>query len=375
MQPTHDKCGMRKQDLRIWLGIAAVILVYALLVVPVVQGLTTPDSISLTPAEYAAIAENPDTTTGDSDGDTKYITVKLFNLFPIKKVQVNLLPFDHVLVGGLPIGFCGEIDGVLVTADGELRQGDVIHAVDGVAVNNLATYQAATAGKSRVQLTLTRNGKTIAKTLDPTLLTDLRDTTTGVGILTFINPDNQTFSALGHQMTDFDTGAALDLSGGSVRSVNTYGIVKTQGHQTGVIQSSITNTPSQGSITNGNAYGIRGCLRPDSPLLTQATTTLPVATRYHVKPGAATLRTSLDGETVEEFSCEILKTRWQTGRQEKSMVIRVTDPRLLNQTGGIVHGMSGSPIIQDNHLVGVLTHAITHDPAKGYALYIDFVNI
>ena len=351
---------------------------YAFFIVPFVQGITTPDRIVLTPSEYAARADvKPDSLTGTDTDTEKYITIKLLGLIPIKKVLVDILPFDTILVGGLPIGITGEIDGLLVTndtPDKTLRQGDIIKSVDNLPVQTTQDFATATAHKDQITLTLIRNGTKLKRTLNLNQDVNLRDDTNGVGILTFINPENNQFSALGHQMTDFATGTTMDLCGGEIHAVKTYGIVKTQGKQTGVLQSSIpANSTSQGSITQGTEFGITGCFKPNSTILASTTTTMPVATRYHVKPGKATIRTSLDGVTVEEFDCEILKTRYQNRRQDKSMIIRITDPRLLDTTGGIVHGMSGSPIIQNGHLVGALTHALTHDPAKGYALYIDFI--
>ena len=352
--------------------------VYALLVVPFVHGITTPDTIVLTPSEYAARADvDPAQLTGHDTNEAKYITVKLLGIIPIKKVLVDILPFDTIVVGGMPIGICGQIDGVLVTADTAdrvLQKGDVIQTVDGTKIQSCPALKTALAGKAKATLTLIRHGTTLKRTIATDQNLPVRDTTNGVGMLTLINPENNQFSALGHQMADFETGAAVDLCGGEIREVRTYGIVKTTGKQTGILQSSIqTAAPVQGSITQGTAYGVTGCLTAESSLLPDNATTMPVATRYYVHPGKATLRTSLDGTTVEEFDCEILKARYQKRRRDKSMVIRITDPRLLSATGGIVHGMSGSPIIQDGHLVGALTHALTHDPAKGYALYIDFI--
>ncbi len=370
-----------KRNLRFLRGILFTTLafsIYVFLIVPFVHGITTPDRIVLTPSEYAERADvSPDNLTGTDTETEKYITVKLLGFIPIKKVLVDILPFDKILVGGMPVGILGQIDGVLVTSDspdGVLKKGDVIKTVNGLTIQNCTDFTNAVSDQTKIDITLERNGTKLKRSLNPQQDIKLRDTTNGVGILTMINPENNQFSALGHQMTDFETSSAVDLSGGEIRSVKTYGIIKTQGKQTGILQSSIQqNTPTQGSITQGTNFGITGCLTPDSTILTASTTTMPVATRYNVHPGKATLRTSLDGTTVEEFDCEILKTRYQNRRHDKSMVIRITDPRLLSTTGGIVHGMSGSPIIQDGHLVGALTHALTHDPAKGYAIYIDFI--
>lgn len=369
------------KSLRLWRSIlcgCTIFAIYAFLIVPFVNGITTPDTIILTPSEYALRADvASDNMTGNDTENPKYITIKLLGLIPIKKVLVDILPYDTILVGGMPIGICGQIDGVLVTTntdDEVLQKGDVIKSVDNYPIQSYDDFTQASDGKEQVTVTLIRNGTNLRRRLNCKQNLGLRDTTKGVGILTLINPENNQFSALGHQMADFETGSAVNLRGGEIRSVNTYGIVKTQGKQTGVLQSSIQpNTPSQGSITQGTNFGITGCLTPDSSILTATDTTMPIATRYYVHPGKATIRTSLNGTTIEEFDCEILKTRYQNHCRDKSMVIRITDPRLLDTTGGIVHGMSGSPIIQDGHLVGALTHALTHDPAKGYALYIDFI--
>ena len=352
--------------------------VYAFLIVPFVHGITTPDRIVLTPTEYAQRADvSPDSLTSNDTDTEKYITVKLLGFIPIKKVIVDILPFDTILIGGMPIGIEGQIDGLLVTADTVdkvLHKGDVIKTVDGIKVQNQEAFSKVITDKSQIDVTLIRNGTKLKRTFNCDQDLKLRDYTKGVGILTLINPENNQFSALGHQMADFETGSTVDLCGGEIYNVKTYGIVKTQGKKTGVIQSSIQQSQaSQGSITQGTSFGVTGCLTPQSTVLSTATTTMPVSTRYYVHPGKATIRTSLDGTTVEEFDCEILKTRYQNRRNDKSMVIRITDQRLLDATGGIVHGMSGSPIIQDGHLVGALTHALTHDPTKGYGLYIDFI--
>ena len=322
---------------RFWRGLGFAVSafgIYLFFIIPFVQGITTPNRITLTPSEYARQADvAPDTLTNNDTDNEKYITVKLLGFIPIKKVLVDILPFDTILIGGMPIGIMGDIDGLLVThntADNVLHKGDVIKKVDNISVQTNADFIAATQNKTQATLQIILNDATLKKTVNLNQDINLRDTTNGVGILTMINPENNQFSALGHQMADFETSTAVDLCGGEIRTVKTYGIIKTQGKQTGIIQSSIQqNTPAQGSITQGTNYGITGCLTADSSLLKTATTTMPVATRYHVHPGKATLRTSLDGNTVEEFDCEILKTRYQNRRNDKSMITK-TAYRFLN---------------------------------------------
>ncbi|MDR0383697.1 MAG: hypothetical protein LBH47_00005 [Christensenellaceae bacterium] len=274
----------------------------------------TPDKIVLTETEYAILTDKKEVAAGTND--THYITTKLFGFIPIKRVAVDILPFDNVIVGGVSIGLVGNI---------ENEEDEKI---------------------------------------------------SGVGILSFINPQNNNFSALGHQMTDFDNNKQVNLSGGSVYAVETIGIEKTNNKKTGVIKSILKSSEKpEGSIKKGTKFGVSGCLYADSEFLTRLSQNLPISTRYNVKSGKAILRTSLDNNKIEDVECQIIKTRYQSRKADKSMVIRITDKDFLERTGGILHGMSGSPIIQNGHLVGILTHATTHDPAKGYAVYIDFAEI
>ncbi|MDR1917973.1 MAG: hypothetical protein LBQ05_03225 [Christensenellaceae bacterium] len=353
---------------------------------PLLYAAALPNEIVLTDTEYAndkpimlpRFLTQKQVATHTVDGnEKKYITVKLFGLIPIKKVLVDTLPFDTVLVGGMPIGIKGEIDGVIVTEDyDDIKCGDIIVEVNGNEVHSENDFIAQTKNKNNVTVRIERKNKNITRKVDNPANLAVRETTTGVGILTLVNPENNNFSALGHQMGDFDTGVAVNLRGGSVKAVNTFGLEKTVGRKTGIIKSGLkSSAPTQGSIIRGNKFGVHGCLEANSEILQQCKTTMPIATRYNVRAGKATVLTSLDGKTVEEFECEILKTRFQSKRNDKSMIIRITDDGLLSRTGGILHGMSGSPILQNGHLVGALTHATTSDNAKGYAVYIDFVAI
>ena len=364
---------------------AVLVCVGALIARPLLCIIDLPDTVVLTDSEYAADAplhltkyltqKQADSTV---DGNNKkYITVRLLGIIPVKKVLVNTLPFDTVLIGGIPIGIAGDIDGVLITADvGELKTGDIVVAINGNEIKSEADFNKHTKNKRNVMIIVEHAGKQRTIEIAEPAELQVRGTTNGVGVLTFVNPENNNFSALGHQMGDFDTGTSVNLRGGTVKAVHTFGIEKTEGKRTGVIKSSLrSNSPAQGSITRGDKFGVAGCLTADSDILRQCTTTMPVATRYNVRAGAAVLRTGLTDNMVEEFECEILKTRYQNKKADKSMVIRITDKKLLERTGGILHGMSGSPVIQDGKLVGVLTHATTSDPAKGYCVYIDFVTI
>jgi stage IV sporulation protein B len=377
---------MFMRRLLIFLFFVCILCVSVLGAKPLIYAANLPNEIVLTNTEYASdtpitltklLTNARDKAVTVGDEDKKYITIKLFGFIPVKKILVDTLPIDTVLIGGMPVGIKGEIDGALVIDNyGNLKAGDIIVGINGNEVHSEADFIMNTKDKKNTVAKISRNNKTAEhKVADPKNLS-VRDTTNGVGILTLVNPENNNYSALGHQMGDFDTGVAVNLRGGTIKAVNTFGIVTTTGQKTGVIKSSLkSSSATQGSITRGDKFGVTGCLEANSEILAQCKTTMPVATRYNVKAGKATLLTSIDGETVEEFDCEIVKTRFQSKKADKSMVIRITDKDLLDKTGGILHGMSGSPIVQDGHLVGALTHASVHDAAKGYAVYIDFVAI
>ncbi len=380
MKIANDKCSMKLSIIRFSFLFIVILLALNFVLAPIVKVIIHPEEISLTESEYLEISNKDiDSPVSNNLDDKKYITLKLFGFIPIKKVAVNILPFETVLVGGTPIGICGDIDGVLVTQDynnKNIKRGDVVTKIDNNKVSDINDFFNLTKNKEQAEITFLRKDKEITKKIPKPASISIRDTTEGVGIITLVNPENNNFSALGHQMGDFNTGASVNLRGGEIKSVNTFGIEKTKKGKTGVIKSSIqNNTQVQGDITKGTKFGVTGCLTANSEILQSMTTTMPIASRYNVKPGKAILRTSLDGVTIEEFDCQILKTRFQENKADKSMIIRITDKRLLNRTGGIIHGMSGSPIIQDGHLVGALTHAMSHDPNKGYAIYIDFVAI
>jgi stage IV sporulation protein B len=364
----------------------SVVCIAFTIVKPLLYAVSLPNEIVLTDTEYASdtpitltkfLTQKQATKTTVDGNDKKYITVKLLGLIPIKKVLVDTLPIDTVLVGGMPIGIKGDIDGVIVTEDyGAVRCGDIVTGINGNEIHSEDDFTAQTKNKNNVTVSFMRKEKNLTAQVDNPENLAVRGTTNGVGILTFVNPENNNFSALGHQMGDFETGVSVNLRSGCVKAVNTFGIEKTVGRKTGIIKSGLkSSAPTQGSITRGDKFGVCGCLAADSEILRQCKDTMPIATRYNVKAGKATLLTSLTDDTTEEFSCEILKTRFQKKRNDKSMVIRITDADLLKKTGGILHGMSGSPIIQNGHLVGALTHAATSDPAKGYAVYIDFVTL
>lgn len=364
------------------------------LVIPCINAITLPNEIRLTHNEFADAAPLPASPFVQqktnlellcADAPERYIDLKLFGFIPIKRIKVDIFPFENVSVGGLPIGFVAKADGIIVLEDSQshnLKKGDVIKSVNNTpitSVEDLGALLDANKGKT-LKMEFKRKGKTqtvefeAAHENDRRLGLWLKDEIGGVGVLTYVNPENNNFAALGHKVTDYETGAHVDIRGGDVFTTNIIGIEKSDRARVGEFKSTLKSSiGKQGVVHTSNEGGVFGCLFADAAILKNSIQTMPIKSRYGVRPGAAKLRTSLDGEKVEEFDIEIIKTSFQKNRSIKSMIIRVTDQALLERTGGIIHGMSGSPIIQDGHLVGALTHVILGDTTKGYGIYIDFV--
>ena len=366
-------------------------------VLPVVNAMGFPGEIRLSAEEYEQNAALPihrflGQESGDIaavDGTThRYIDLKLFGLIKIKRINVEVLPFDKVAIGGVPVGFSVKIDGVMVVENAPhagLQKGDIIKSANGVAIPSIEKFNDFLGGlgdgRQVLQLEFCRGGETLATRLEfvnggtRNLGLWLKDETTGVGMLTYVDTANNNFAALGHNVTDHETGAALDVRGGDVYRTNILGIGKSSGRHVGELRSTLRQGSSkkQGTVTGSNSCGVFGCLFEGSEILQQASEIYPIASRYSVRPGRAKLRTTIDSGAPREYDIEILKTSYQTKRATKSMVVRITDRELLERTGGIVHGMSGSPIIQNGKIVGALTHVIVGDAVKGYGIYIDFV--
>ena len=194
----------------------------------------------------------------------------------------------------------------------------------------------------------------------------MRDSASGIGTVTFVDPESGLFGGLGHGVCDGDTGALVPLSRGSVLSVDLKGAVRGECGKPGELRGSFTGKRLGAVVTNSEC-GVFGILAkaPETPYAP-----MPVATAREVKEGSATVLCTLDGEGIREYAVEISHID-HSARPTKSFTVRVTDPALLEKTGGIVQGMSGSPIIQNGKLVGAVTHVLINDPTTGYGIFIE----
>lgn len=336
-----------------------------------------------------------------SAGDTE-VTVKLFGKIPLKTFRVHVEPELKVIPGGQTIGVKMKSDGVLVVgyhkltvketqrvSPGEeagIRAGDRIISINGKKLKDIAmvsqlTAEAGKAGEELV-LEIERGKQRSTVKLKPIfdevekmyrLGLYIRDSAAGVGTLTFYAPEQEVYGALGHVITDMDTQTPIVVGSGEIVHTNVTSISKSQSGEPGEKRANFfENGKVLGNIQRNTEFGIFGTMK-QNPEFGKFKEAIPVAFAEEVKEGPAKILTVLDGQKVEEFEIEIMHAAKQNTPQTKGLVIKVKDQRLLEATGGIVQGMSGSPIIQNGKLVGAVTHVFVNDPTSGYGCFIEWM--
>lgn len=292
---------------------------------------------------------------------------------------------DYIVAGGENIGIelnskgviivgTYEVNGINPAKEANLRAGDKIIKINNKDVINIEEMLKVienSNNKSNVKITYLRGNKTndtslkLSKSSDNIYKTGLyvKDSISGVGTLTFIDPNTKLFGALGHEIIEKNTGQKLEIKDGKIYSSTVTGITRSDIGKPGEKAARYDSSDIFGNVKENTTSGIFG----------NYTSTIPdkklykVAKEDEVKTGNATIFTVIDGNTIESFTINILRINKNT---TKNILFEITDSRLLRNTGGIVQGMSGSPIIQDNFIVGAVTHVVVDDPTKGYGIFI-----
>ena len=327
----------------------------------------------------------------------------LYFLFALILVTAALSPTTvvadaeahYVYLGGSPIGIGLAEEGLIVTglvdvitdkgascpARGlDIVAGDVIVAIKEEPIEGVGDFarKIQTSSDDMIALTLKRGDSTITVTLSP--VTDaltglkklgltLKSGINGIGTMTFVTSDGK-FGALGHGIVDADTGKPFLSDEGSVYSCRINGFKRATNGTAGELSGTFLDRDKPiGRIERCNAFGVYGYLESDAFHSEAIETAAP----KEVKTGDALIYSTIHGEKPKAYKIEIVKTANQKKAQEKSMLIRVTDPELLAETGGILQGMSGSPIVQNGKLIGAVTHVLVNDSTLGYGLYIDWM--
>ena len=332
--------------------------------------------------------------------NTNILNVSLLGVLPIKSVSVTSVPQIYVYPGGTPVGVKLSTKGVLVVAlsdvestrgkvmspsvEGGLQVGDIIMKVNGKSINNSEELvKIIDSNKNNsLKILIERNENVLEKEVKPIKDKEnnsykiglwVRDSTSGVGTLTFYDDKSKKFAALGHPITDVDTGTILSIKEGEIVESSIISIRRGEKGNPGELRGIFINEDKTlGKVYKNTICGIYG--NGDSSLKNNSfNKPIPIALRSEIKEGPAKILTTIDGTEPKFYDIVIEKLLTQDKPGPKSMVIKVTDERLLSKTGGIVQGMSGSPIIQDNKLVGAVTHVLINKPDVGYGIYIEWM--
>ncbi len=328
-----------------------------------------------------------------SDRGSYQIPCSLLGMLPLKTVQVETVEEQWVYASGTPVGLYMETQGVLIVDTGEItnqsgitqepaknivQPGDYILKVNGKAVarkRELITEIENCRGEN-VELLVNRKGEEIPLSLAPVLTQEeeyklgiwVRDNTQGIGTMTYVDQEGR-FGALGHGISDTDTGDLLDVSGGELYQAQIISIIRgTQGvpgELSGYIE--YEEEKKIGTIEQNTDIGIFGQIFSDSQFSREK---MMIGYKQEVKEGKAQILMQIEGK-VEYYDIEITEIYSSQQNTNKSFQIQVTDPDLLAKTGGIVQGMSGSPILQNGKLVGAVTHVFVQDSSKGYGIFIE----
>ncbi|MDD5936496.1 MAG: SpoIVB peptidase [Clostridiales bacterium] len=328
------------------------------------------------------------------------VVVKLFGWLAVKEIKLDVIDTQEVIPCGSTIGITLNTDGVLVLGTakvsakdglnyepsiGKLKTGDYIVEANGTTIQSkeqLIDIIQQSNGNN-VDLKVNRNEEFINVVVCPVETAEgeykigswIRDDTQGIGTLTFVTTTGQ-FGALGHGITDVDTGLLMSVGDGNIYDAEIINIVKgksgTPGELSGIIHES--EKSKLGSISENTVQGIFGNISTRANVIRNISNDIykkpiPIALKQDIKVGDATILCNVDG-TVQEYKIKITEIDFGNS-QSKGLVIKITDERLTSLTGGIVQGMSGSPIIQDNKLVGAVTHVFIRDATMGYGTFIE----
>lgn len=325
---------------------------------------------------------------------------KLFGIIPIKQMNIMVQPTKKIFPGGNSIGVSLYTQGALVVgisevmdsqgfiffpaADAGLRPGDVIEKVNGIRVENAdhLSHLVNQVKERGLDLEIRRNNILFKTHIIPAkdnhdsryrLGIWVRDSTAGVGTLTFYDPESGHFGALGHAITDVDTGTLLPVKNGEIMQSKITDVKVGRRGEPGELKGVFSNRKNViGTIQRNTQYGIYGSIFKPAPEFYYKEP-LPICYQYGVKTGKASILATVDGYGIKEFDVRIIKVNFQQQPSSKGMVIEITDPELLERTGGIVQGMSGSPIIQDGKIIGAITHVFVNDPCRGYGIFIEWM--
>lgn len=321
------------------------------------------------------------------------LSLNLLDKIPLKEISVNVIPKVKVIPLGNAIGLKLYTEGVLIVGMSEIegkrpyefsgiKEGDRIISIDDKKIEtteDLIETVNASKGKE-VSIKYVRENSEEVTNITPVQTKQneyklglwVRDATAGVGTASFYIPSTGMFASLGHGITDIDTGDLITISNGELVSTNIVSIQKGEKGKPGEIKGSIEGSSKIGEVYKNTSFGIFGKVSNKNSLkITE--NEMEILNRDEIKKGEAQIICELEDGKKEYYNIEIQRIYTANNKDNKSMLIKITDERLLEKTGGIIQGMSGSPIIQNGKFVGAVTHVLVNDPTTGYGVFADMM--
>jgi len=337
----------------------------------------------------ADLSENIITVGGEKIKNSNF-QIKLFGFIPIKTVNAVVSEVNEVYLGGIPLGFSINTEGLIVIGKNNFlkggkspfKNGDIITKVNDLEIEkpeDISNYLKEFNDDS-LKITIKRGSNEKEIVCVPYYDDDeqiyklglwVKDDAQGIGTLTFVTKDGK-FGALGHSICDYETGVEIPVENGGIYNCNLVGINKAKKGSTGEMRCLFSQSKApEGEILKNTKCGVFGSSQ-DYENIVDINLKAPIGNRMLIKLGKAKIVSAVGG-LREEYDIEIIKTNYQNTLDDKSFVFRVIDKKLISLTGGIVQGMSGSPIIQNGKIIGAVTHVFLNDATKGYGVYIDWM--
>ena len=326
------------------------------------------------------------------------LQLSLFGNIKIKNVNIDVIPKTKVIPIGSSIGMKLYTKGVLVVGMSQIdtdnnqkekpyensgiEQGDTIIEVNNNEIGNTdeLIQEVNKSNGNAISIKYVRNNKTMQTSIIPVKSENeyklglwVRDAAAGVGTLTFYEPSTNMFMSLGHGITDIDTEQIVEIANGELVTANIISINKGEKGKPGEIRGTIDNGYEIGSIYKNTNFGVYGSLKNKNYIPIDTSREMEVATREEIQEGEAKILCQLDNSRPKEYKIEIEKIYISNNKDNKSMLIKITDESLIEKTGGIIQGMSGAPIIQNGKFIGAITNVLVNDPTQGYAIFGDLM--
>ena len=342
-----------------------------------------------------AITKIETTMTSLNNSNVTNVEFRLFGKVLLKTSTITKIEKIKVIPVGKIIGLKLYTDGVLVVGISEdeensvekefdINPGDIILEINGKLVKSINTLKEIVNNSKgeNLKLTIMRNGNILNRNIIPTKIEGekyqlglwVKDAATGVGTMTFYEPDSKKFAILGHGITDSDTNKLIKIDYGDLVTAKVISLKRGVENEPGEIKGTIINSQSIGKIDKNTQFGVFGILNNLTSLNIDTSKAIEIASRDEIKEGEAKIICSINTSNIpKEYKIEIQKIYKENDYNNKSMLIKIIDEELLNETGGIIRGLSGAPIIQNNKFVGAVTNVLVSNPEIGYAIFADIM--